>query len=139
MDSKWVTVVLLIVVASLSRQVTGMNHYYQQYEDSYPRRRPYDEDRILYTFSSNNPHYPQNHPIWEQFWDAYNYKGPLEEDPRYLENNFGINNDYSRPGYFVPSRPVSVVPARGVDSNRNEAYNRYREYFFRRYGSNYID
>ncbi|GFU21771.1 uncharacterized protein NPIL_309781 [Nephila pilipes] len=69
------------------------------------------------------PYFQFEDPLLAQFWDVYNYRGPLEQEP--IPNGFLQPEDF----YFQTRYPQ-------ID---DEAYRRYRDYFYRRYGTNFMD
>ncbi|GBM60454.1 hypothetical protein AVEN_117968-1 [Araneus ventricosus] len=69
------------------------------------------------------PQFQTNDPVWSQFWDIYDYSGPLEQEP--------VDSGVPHPeDLFFQTRLPQV---------EDDAYNRYREYFYRRYGTNFVD
>ncbi|GFU52966.1 uncharacterized protein TNCV_1142581 [Trichonephila clavipes] len=69
------------------------------------------------------PYFRFEDPLLAQFWDVYNYKGPLEQKP--IPGGFFQPEEF----YFQTRLPQA----------EDEAYRRYRDYFFRRYGTNFVD
>ncbi|KAF8767006.1 hypothetical protein HNY73_020018 [Argiope bruennichi] len=79
---------------------------------------PYPQIPVAY-----RPQFPANDPLWSQFWDVYDYSGPLEQEP--------IDSSVFQPeNLFFQTRLPQVD---------DDAYDRYREYFYRRYGTNFLD
>lgn len=130
--------------------------YLPQSDFHYHQNRPYAEESTHYQPTSYNPHSLQKHPLWSEFWDAYNYKGPLEEEHARLPGGgqFLFTRDYHQKPYpqryphrppvtgiqpvdYYPQRYPHRPPGTGVDAAIGDGYDRYRDYFFRRFGSNF--
>lgn len=113
-------------------------------------------------FPSENIHFfgQPSDSFWRQFWDVFNYKGPLQENPffhpvdRHLINrvvrpvirpltrpitipffsNSGFHEQYPGQELFIPETETTRPVTQEVTSEHEDEYNRYRDYFYRRYG-----
>lgn len=113
-------------------------------------------------FTSENVHFfgPPTNSFWRQFWDVFNYKGPLQENPffqpvaRPVRNtvvrpiirpltrpvtipffsNSGFYEQYPGEGLFIPETETIRPVTQEITSEHEDEYNRYRDYFYRRYG-----
>ena len=118
-------------------------------------------------FTSENIHFfgPPSDSFWREFWDVFNYKGPLQENPffrpverplittlerpvirpltRPVTIPYFTNNDFDEqyPGqeYFITETETTRPINQEVTRQHEDDYNRYRDYFYRRYGTNFVD
>ncbi|XP_035211690.1 uncharacterized protein LOC118185879 isoform X1 [Stegodyphus dumicola] len=140
MDYHWMNLCFCTLVLLLC-DVTGLGYRRPPYsKEYYPRRRPYIDENISYSSPQRSPDYVSSHPdyLWQQFWDAVNYNGPLEEVFQQIQPSNIYQDEYLRPEFFF-SRRLPVVPSRNTKDEHEDEYNRYREYFYRRYGTNFVD
>lgn len=117
--------------------------------------------------TSENMHFfgPPSDSFWRQFWDVFNYKGPLQENPFFRPVDKPIRNSLMRPiirplirpvtvpffsnsGFyeqypgqelFIPETETTRPVTQEVTSEHEDEYNRYRDYFYRRYGPSFVD
>lgn len=142
----------IFLMTATTLQVSCNSYAYIPYNDFQPhqQRRPHEN-----FFHQPSIHFPRNlrkHPQWSEFWDAYNYQGPLEEDQARLPGVF--ERDYTKtvgyhpqkPSYYprvYPQEPPNyprVYPQEPPVKNwnvRDNDYNRYRDYFFKRFGQDF--
>lgn len=108
---------------------------------------------------------PSSDPQWREFWDVFNYRGPLQENaffrpiarPVITPVERPIRRPFARPGtrhyildngygeqypgqdFYIPDRQV-IRPGRQESTAEEDVdYSKYRDYFYRRYGTNFVD
>ncbi|KAG8180376.1 hypothetical protein JTE90_025426 [Oedothorax gibbosus] len=137
MGLKVLLAVILLMTLTTS-DVSGNGYMYIPYDDFQPhQRRPYPNENFFHQPSTYFPRNLRKHPLWSEFWDTYNYQGPLEEDHAKLPGgHVFFEREYPKPvGNYPRVYPHQTPTSNG--NSRDDDYNRYKDYFFRRFGSNF--
>ncbi|XP_054715709.1 uncharacterized protein LOC129225165 [Uloborus diversus] len=137
MDIRTLRKIYLYILVLFLPFCAGTHQAFYYHNDQYPIRSPYVDDSRSFMHQLHFPEELRNHPLWDSFWDVYNYDGPHQQSGAPAIQTFSFE-DQPRNEYQIPRRDRHrSLPDPGAI--RDEAYQRYKDYFFGRFGSNFLE